>query len=185
MNHRHSNISNMSPKMQFLFSRLFPLPFILAGAVALYFGLQNLIRSGQSTDWPTTKGIVKQSTVDYSRSSDGPGTYKANVQYYFIVDGTDYVGDEVAYGDFGSSDSSRAHRISNKYPEGKEVTVYYLPEDPYECVLEPGMKAQAWFLPAFGMVFFTVGTAMFIFLPKLMGRSRDRHTIEEETEPKV
>ena len=185
MNHRSSNLSLMSPKMLFLFSRLFPLPFILAGAIALYFGLQSLIRSGQSTEWPTAKGIVKLSKVDYSRSKDGPGTYKANVQYDFIVNGTSFHGDEVAYGDFGSSDSSRAHKISNKYPEGKEVTVYYLPEDPYECVLEPGMKAQAWFLAAFGFLFFIVGTAMFVFLPKLMNSARDKVSHALDPEAKV
>ena len=182
---RSGNVKNMSPKMQFFFARFFPLPFILVGAITLYFGFQNVIRSKQSTEWPTVKGVVKHSSVDYSRSDKGSGTYQANVQYEFTIDGTEYVGDEVAYGDFGSSDSSRAHKISRKYPVGKEVTVFYLPEDPYECVLEPGLKMQAWFLPGFGMIFFVVGTAMFIFLPKLMKSSGESNEQTAETSSDV
>lgn len=174
------NVNQMSPKMRFLFSRLFPLPFVLTGAITLYFGCQNLIRSKQSKDWPTVSGIVKQSDVEYQSSSDGPGTHHANVQYDFIINGITYSGDDVAYGDFGSSDSSHARKIVNRYPVGKEVKIYYLPEDPYECVLEPGTKLQAWFLPGFGMIFFTVGTAMLIFLPKLMRSSVSNHEIQEK-----
>lgn len=182
---RRVSVNEMSPKMRFLFSRLFPLPFMIAGGITLYFGIQNLIRSKQSTEWPTVVGIVKISDVEYSRSSDGPGTHHANVQYDFIINGTTYSGDEVAYGDYGSSNSSHARKIVNRYPVGKEVKVYYLPDDPYECVLEPGTKLQAWFLPGFGMIFFTVGTAMLIFLPRLMKSTELNHKLEGTESTKV
>jgi type IV secretory pathway TrbD component len=44
--------------------------------------------------------------------------------------------------------------------------VYYMPANPEECLLEPGIKAQSWFLPGFGLVFFVVGSLMAVFIPR-------------------
>lgn len=160
--------TQMSPKIRFFFSRVFPIPFLLIGAVTCYFGWQNLERAKQSSNWPTAAGIIQHSSVEYHRSDDGGGTYHAELYYDFDVQGTTYSGDRVAFGDYGSSDASHARRIVNKYPKGKEVTVYYLPKNPEVTVLEPGQKTQVWFLPAIGLVFFLVGVAMAVYLPRTM-----------------
>jgi hypothetical protein len=92
--------------------------------------------------------------------------------YDFVVEGTTFSGDCVAFGDYGSSNPSHARGIVNEYPQGKAVTVYYMQEDPEVSVLEPGVKGQAWFLPLFGLVFFVVGSVMAVLLPRAM-RKRD------------
>ena len=165
---RSSSVKRMSPGMRFLFSRLFPLPFMIAGGLILYFGSRNLQRAKESSDWPTAQGVVQRSSVEYHDSDEGGGTYHAEVMYEFTVDGATFSGNCVAFGDYGSSNPSHARRIVNKYPKGTAVNVYYMRENPEVCVLEPGLKGQTWFLPAFGLVFFVIGSLMAIFLPMAM-----------------
>ncbi len=161
-------INQMSAGMRFFFSKLFPVPFILAGACTLFFGVRGLHRANESTTWPVADGTVQNSTVEYHSSSEGGGTYHAEVLYQFSVDGLTRSGNKVAFGDYGSGDPSHAQNIVNRYPKGKQVTVHYRPGDPDTCILEPGLQGQAWFLPGFGLVFLVVGSLMAIFLPMLM-----------------
>lgn len=154
--------------MRFFFSRLFPLPFIIAGAMALYIGCRHLQQAHASTTWPTTQGVIQQSSVEYHRSSKGGGTYHAEIMYDFAVNAIPCSGHRIAFGDYDSSNPSHARTLANRYPKDKTVTVYHNPEDPTVCVLEPGVKGQAWFLPGFGLVFLAAGMLFAVFLPKAM-----------------
>ena len=160
----------MSPGMKFFFSRIFPLIFVVVGASVAFFGIRGLVRAKASVDWPSTQGKIVESSVERHRSSGSKGrsstTYHAEILYEFTIDGTTYNGDRVAYGDYGSSNPSHARRVVNNYSQGKNVTVHYLPDNPEECLLEPGVKGQAFFLPGFGLIFFMVGSLMAVFLPK-------------------
>lgn len=158
----------MSPRMKFLFARIFPLPFIIVGLAILLFGIKSIVDAQESENWPASEGTIQNSAVEYHSDSDGPGTYHAEVFYQFSVNGQMRSGKTVAFGDYGSSDPSHAQEIVNRYPKGAPVKVYYKSDDPGVCVLEPGMKTQAWFMPGFGAIFFVVGSLMFVFLPKLM-----------------
>jgi hypothetical protein len=160
----------MSPGMRFFFGRIFPLIFVIVGALVLYFGFRDLQRAKASAAWPTAQGMVQRSSVEYHRGSKGGGTYHAEIMYEFTVDKTTFSGADVAFGDYGSSNPSHARRIVNKYPQGKRVPVYYMPENPDVCVLEPGLKGQTWVLPAVGFIFFAIGNLMVIFLPRTMRR---------------
>lgn len=93
-------------------------------------------------------------------------TYNAEIEYEFSVEGKDFRGDRVAYGDYGSSSPSHAEDVAGRYPPGKEVTVYYLPENPAECLLEPGASAKAWILPIVGVAFVVAGGVTAVCLPK-------------------
>ncbi|MHC4253174.1 MAG: DUF3592 domain-containing protein [Planctomycetota bacterium] len=163
--------------MKFFFSRIFPLIFIAAGAITLYFGVRGIARARASVDWPTARGRIVSSTVDRRRSSSGSRrgsstTYHAEVLYELSVDGTAHDGSRVAYGDYGSSNPSHARRVVNRYPKGTQVAVHYMPGNPEECLLEAGMKAQSWFVPLFGLVFFAAGCMMAVFLPKAMRKQK-------------
>ena len=118
-------------------------------------------------DWPGTPGKVIESSVGRRRSSGSNGgsstTYHAEILYEFTVESTKFNGNRVAYGDYGSSNPSHARRVVNRYPKGKNVTVHYMPGNPEECLLEPGLKGQSWFLPGVGLIFFVVGSGMAVF----------------------
>lgn len=165
---RISNRSSkpMSPAMRFFFSRIFPFIFLAVGAGVSYVGVQDIFNAQASEEWPYTYGTIITSEVEYHHSNEGSGTYHARVMYDYEVQGVLYSGDQVAYGDYGSSSPSHARQIVNRYPKAQQVTVFYDPYTPKEAVLEPGLKGQAFFLPIFGSVFFLAGLLMAIFLPK-------------------
>ena len=173
-----SSSKQMSPGMKFFFSRIFPLIFVIVGASVVFFGIRGLIKAKASVDWPNTQGKVIESSVERQRNSGSSGsssrgssssiTYHAEILYEFTVNDTTFNGDRVAYGNYGSSDPSHARRVVNQYPKGKDVTVHYMPGNPEECLLEPGMKGQSWFMPGVGLIFFIVGSVMAVFLPRAM-----------------
>ena len=170
------------PKLKVLLSRIFPLILVLAGATIAFFGIRGLILSKASVEWPTAQGNVVESSVErrFSRDNDrqAKSTYHARLFYEFSVDGTTFTGDRVAYGDHGSNDPSHARGVVSRYPQGKTVTVYYIPGNPEECVLEPGLQGQAWFLPGLGLVFFVAGIGLAIILPGIIRK-------QEITEPSL
>jgi hypothetical protein len=149
-----------------LIVRLFPIPFIVIGFCTLVIGVRQLQRSVASQDWPTASGVIQNSSVEAKSDSDSGTTYHAEILYDYTVDGTKYSGNRVDFGEYGTGEPTHARRIVNRYPPEKKVEVHYLPDDPELSVLEPGMKAQAWVLPCFGLVFFVGGVLMAIFFPK-------------------
>ena len=92
--------------------------------------------------------------------------YQAKVSYKFDVAGKSFWGSRISYGDQESTSSSHADALEKKYNPGKEVTVYYMPDNPKESLLEPGMQTDAFFPPIIGAVLFLVGIIMGIFAPK-------------------
>jgi len=161
------------PSVRFFFFRIFPWPFIIAGAILLGFGLLGVIRARASTEWPTARGeIVSASVERHQRSGTGAGrsggtTYHAEVLYDFSIEGTKYSGTRVAFGDYGASDAAHARNIVNRYPKGERVSVHYMPDNPEVCVLEPGTKVQTWLLAGIGLIFFCVGSGMALLLAKI------------------
>lgn len=158
--------------MRFFFGRLFPLPFLISGIVVLFFGVRSLRDANNSTSWPTVPGVVVSSDVDRHTSDDGT-TYSAEVLYDYDVDGESYSSNSVSFGSYSSSSSSHARDIVRKYPKGSDVTVAYDPSKPESCILEVGVQLQTWFLPAFGLVFATIGGLMFVFLPILLRKQAE------------
>jgi hypothetical protein len=75
-----------------------------------------------------------------STDSDGDAsvTYSAKVVYNYQVGGQALVGDRRRFSDSSSSSARRAQEAANRYPVGAQVTVYYDPNNPEVCVLEPG-----------------------------------------------
>lgn len=147
------------------FSRIFPLIFTAAGAIALCLGLQWMQRAKASTNWPTAPGVVVSSEVQ-SRSDGDTTTYGAEILYEYEVDGVRHSSSRVGYGDYSTNYSGHARNIVKQYPKGAAVTVHYMPEKPGESVLEPGVHARTYFVPALGAVFTTFGLLMLWFLTK-------------------
>ena len=120
--------------------------FALIGICIFYLGIRDLIRAKASVDWPTSPGKVLSSSVVQKRNSDGDLYYHAEVVYEFKVNNTTYSGKRIAYGinhkHYGSSNPSEAQEIVNRYPQDKNVTVHYMPNNPKVCVIEVGVKGQ-------------------------------------------
>ena len=158
----------------FFFSRLFPLPFLLVGLVVLYLGSSNLFLGHASSSWPSAPGTIERSGLKARKSStNSRTTYAADVGYGFAVKGVVFAGNRVDFGSigsYGSSDPSSAEDILTAYPPGRDVRVYYDPENPEESVLEPGITFYSCLAPLAGSAFLLVGLLTAIFLPGLMRR---------------
>jgi hypothetical protein len=150
------------PVIRIIFGRIIPLLLTFIGVPMLYFGCRELLRANQSRTWPTAQGVIQNSSLD----SGSKGEYWAHVMYDFTVNATAFNGNRVAFGDYGSSILSHAQGVVNRYPKGKAVTVYYDPKNPQVCLLEPGVKVQAWFVPGFGFVFLAIGGLIAVFIQK-------------------
>ena len=162
------------PKIGFILLpfKLLAVSFIVLGLFFSFLGIRDIVRANASIDWPSAPGRVLDISVnsDFSRTGNhGSSTsYQAEVLYEFSVDGASIRGSRVAYGEFGGS-QNRARRRENRYPIGKNVTVYYMPNNPKESLLEPGMKWQVWIFLGVGLIFFIIGrlSAKFFFFKTL------------------
>lgn len=161
---RSSSPKQMSPGKKLFISKILPFMFVVIGAIITYFGIRDLIRSKASMNWPTVQGKVVASSFEsrrgtsHHRRSRSQTTYHPEIYYEFSVNGTFFSGNRVAYGSRSSLIRSEVKRIVDRYPKGKIVTVYYMPENPEQCLLEPGQKTELWLLSAVGLCFFMLGS---------------------------
>ncbi len=144
---------------------------MIVGVGIIVAGVLGLQKAQDSADWPEVSGRILSSSVD-SRMKSGSinqkpkkrnrkrRLYFPKIRYEYSVKGKTYTGTRISYGDSESENQARARRISNQYSAGKEVRVFYSPSDPQECLLEPGVKGQTWFLPLFGILFCGAGGVM-------------------------
>lgn len=144
-------------RVYLFFNWIFPGMFVALGAIILHFGLGNVQRSHSSLSWPQADGIIKFSTLGRHSGNSG-STYSGDVSYDYTLGGTTYSSSRVSFGQYGSSDSSHARSVVNRYPVGRTVQVSYSPDDYSLSVLEPGGSISDWFLPAGGALFFICGS---------------------------
>lgn len=152
------NFSDLSPKMQFFVSKVFPLIFVVVGLALFLIYLPGLLDAHASKSWPSAKGIVTQSEIGSTPSSASRrGTYFPVVHYEFSINGTTYTGDNVTFDLDKSGNAIRARDTIKRYTKGQDVTVYYRPNEPETCLLEPGISVHTCYVPGLGILFIFVG----------------------------
>lgn len=147
----------------FVFLFLFGLLFaVVGGFVGFYFGKPLIDEAKASESWPTVQGSVTESQLE-SHTDDGSTTYSVHVIYEYTVQGQQLDSDRVWFGgDYSTSDRSGMQKIVRDYPIGKQVTVYYSPDDPTESVLLPGAYFSTYIIFVVGMVFLVAGAVMLL-----------------------
>ena len=134
--------------------------FVAGGAIAIFIGKPILDNAKASESWPDVPGVVVSSDVVSKRGKDNT-MYSADIVYHYAVNGRDYTCSTVSFGgNYSSSSSQHAHKVTNKYPAGTPVQVYYQPEEPSTAALEPGATAMSYFALGIGCVFVLVGGLM-------------------------
>ncbi len=155
--------------------------FLVVGAVFTGIGIHGLALGLASRSWPSTEGQITQSEVEHRTSGTGKdrsSAYHAVVTYEFNVDGATFKGDRVASADIGRGKSAHARRIVKRYPKGSSASVYYMPENPSKCLLEPGFQGQAFIFPAIGLFVLSLGG---IFLAAQISVMRDGRKAAEQS----
>ncbi|MBL4884939.1 MAG: DUF3592 domain-containing protein [Planctomycetaceae bacterium] len=136
---------------------------VVGGCFMWFWGWPVLQMAKASQDWPSTNGSVLSSEVVSNRDNDGDTSYRPQIEYSYQVDGQDYQQGNIRYdGDWGSSNSSYAHKTVREYPIGKQVDIYYDPENVTEAVLEPGVTWASYSILGFGLIFFLVGSVILL-----------------------
>ena len=139
--------------------------FLLLGLGVVYYGYRLIRKARASTEWPAAQGTVESSAVDVKRErerdSDGDVHYETKyiprIVYRYQVEGTDYYGEQISFGNTSSRSPNWAYRIRDQYSPGMEVSVYYDPANPQEAVLQPGAKWTTYIVLVIGVVFALTG----------------------------
>jgi hypothetical protein len=169
--------SRLSPEAQARWAVGVMLFFMLFGGLIAFFGYRDVARASASQNWPTAKGTVLESRVTFTPAGGTVGDEVSSgavwFRYSYKVGKAEYEGFRIAYGKEGSGAYPHAREFMAKYPEGGEITVRYMPDNPAECVIEPGLNIQLWAQPGFGALFFVVGCIGLVILPKLIREKSD------------
>ena len=132
--------------------------FILAGGIIAGFGVRNIVHAYESRNWPHTNGPVVYSEVERHSGRKRGSSYSPSIKYQYSIQEQQYEGDMIAFGMKNvSAGQGFAERFVKKYPQGKDIQVFYNPLEISESVLEPGLSKRSFILFAFGMSFMLGG----------------------------
>tara|TARA_R110002033_G_scaffold79931_1_gene130903 strand:- start:23959 stop:24444 length:486 start_codon:yes stop_codon:yes gene_type:complete len=100
----------------------------------LFINLRRWWWAKQSVQWPKVKGVVVIGL-------DFPLSRIINFLYTYEINGTSYKVEKPFFANsFKNFPTKKATALMNKYPEGKEVFVFYSPSNHKIATLEPGRK---------------------------------------------
>jgi hypothetical protein len=169
-----SHDQSSTTKLAILISRVFPLPFVIMGAVMLYTGGKEIYLARESMTWPSVDGTILNSTVEYDPDYGESPSYKTGILYSFMVNEHARMGRKVTFGDT-SPNYCDVQTVVNRYPTGAVVKVHYRANDPDTCILEPGLEhGHFWARPGYGLFLFVPMSLLAVYWPKLI-RQKERH----------
>lgn len=111
------------------------LPLFLYGT---FYVARGILRGLQSTVWRETSGVILLSKVEqYYRGKD-VAKEMLHLAYHYSVDGEVRQGTRVSFNSFAWFFGD-LKKLEAKYPQNREVAVYYDPLAPENAVLEKGI----------------------------------------------
>jgi len=111
------------------------LPLFLYGT---FYVARGILRGLRSTVWRETSGVILFSKVEqYYRGKD-VAKEMLHLSYHYTVDGDVRQGTRVSFNHFAWFFGD-LKKLEAKYPQDREVTVYYDPLAPENAVLEKGI----------------------------------------------
>lgn len=124
---------------------------IAAGVVALLIvnqvvGLQRFRRkAAKGLNWPSTMGKIIASDVEPYSTDDETGDTRSSVsiRYSYAVNAKTYRGDRVGWGKKTVLLTPAAQSLSERYPVGAAVPVFYDPAKPSSALLEPRGQSKS------------------------------------------
>ncbi|MCA9148699.1 MAG: DUF3592 domain-containing protein [Planctomycetales bacterium] len=135
-----------------------PFLFLFVGAGLGFLGFRDLYRAHLSVDWPVANGtLVESQVIEVRRRQRGMRSYKASIRYDYAVDGQQFQGTRVAFGDSSWINRDYAQTTVNRYRSGSAVEVHFMPGSPSVSVLEPGVSPLTWAIPGISLASVAVG----------------------------
>jgi hypothetical protein len=134
---------------------------LFGGICLVVFGIVIRKKLGDSKSWPTTTGLIIESSIDPGFFRIG-GSYnyvvRPNVTYEYKVDGKNYTSSQLALIEYNSANQKLARGKAERYSRGQQIEVYYNPRKPEFAVLEVGDPTDGK-LP-FGIIIFGIAVAI-------------------------
>lgn len=146
--------------------------FCLFGGVFVAISAGNLQDYYASESWKTTSGVVISSQVQTNRDSDGSDTYRAHITYEYTANDRRYTHDRLQFGDdiYSSGKSGKEKKVA-EYPPGREIIVYYDPENPQSAVVERELTTGIKIFTAIGLCIMGIGVLILLSAPVILLRS--------------
>ncbi len=88
--------------------------------------------------WLSVPGKILESEIRITHNHDNTTSQFPYVSYSYTVKGKSYQGETIRAGEqfFNVRWTGKASEVTDRYPVGGDVTVYYNPEKPEEAALE-------------------------------------------------
>ncbi len=99
-----------------------------------------------SINFELTDGEIISSSFNFHMGTNSAPGYRYSVKYKFKAHEQEYISNNVNFGSKILKDKNRAKELVDKYPAGKQVTVYYEKNNPKFSALEPTKNANTQFI---------------------------------------
>ncbi len=111
--------------------------FVVAGLLVTGWGWRSIAKARKTQKWPNVKGVIEE-------SSDG------SIVFSYVIKEQTYQHTMKFSVDITPVQKSPENHV-NKYPQGKEVVVYYQPENFENATIEPGLGNDDWLILVLGI----------------------------------
>ena len=141
---------------------------VLIGVGFAIWGGMQVVEARSATSWTETQGEIVSSevihTTSTSQTSKTKWYYQAEIKYRYEVDGLEYVADRLDFGTYKHKYKSEVYPVgtTNRYPVGKNVTVYYDPVDPEQAVIDREVKLNTYTGLLVGIITTIIGVVLFL-----------------------
>lgn len=167
----------------------FGVVFLLFGLIFFSMTISTVNKGKESENWYETTGVITSSKLeieeetDYDPETDHPYTYYTytpKIEYNYTVNGVNYSGNKISFEIVSATNYDWAQNKVNLYYKGKNVTVYYNPENPSESVLEKGFPGYPLFPTVLCIIFIIIGLGFFVYIPVSIRREKLSEKIKIE-----
>jgi hypothetical protein len=134
--------------------------FGVFGTAVFVLGAWTATKGWQTRQWPRAEAEIIDASLVRNERKAKDGTlehrYSFAVNYRYVVDGQTFIGHGTEPYDLGMQNSAGARTMSEDYPVGAKVQVWYRPENPAEAYLMPGPSSFSLILLGLGGIFWLV-----------------------------
>ncbi len=146
--------------------------FILGalGYQILFASRRRRRESEESLQWPSTPGTVTTSHAARHDRMGRSGSYEtAHISYEYTVAGKKYKSTRFSFDNLEklATTDAQLQSVLERYPKGKELTVYYDPQDPQSSILFPKVT-RASVVQAYNVAGIIFSAAGLLFAVKLI-----------------
>jgi len=167
----------MSTEGQDTFSKILPFIFFIVGAAMLVVGIVLALNAHQSIQWPTVEAKIIKSEIytelPSATNDNKRPIYYPIIEYQYIVDETQYIGNRISFGRYGSSNINYSKNVISLYPINSIQVIHYKKDNPATSVLEPGVHFNTFIVGFFGIAFMIVSIISWYMLVKLPAKKAE------------